>query len=158
MSWNKAANAVLLGSFLNPEDGNGMIIRGRAKRGAAQLAQHSFSPKKDTQLPLIRIIVKFEVNILSLCTNIFYFCGCILLRYVTALSKCTCNRNWDSCHFISVCSQHVSALTGHLQVKYNVTYTFWSTINATTDPLFFNCHLCGVSHLISIYNLNFSLN
>jgi hypothetical protein len=80
----------------------------------------------------------------SICSTesyIFIFVGCILLRYTITLSKYTCNRNWDSCHFIPVYSQHVSAPTDHLQVKYNITYTFRSTINAATDPLLFDCHL-----------------
>jgi hypothetical protein len=47
----------------------------------------------------------------------FIFVGWILLRYIIALSKYTCNRNWDSCYFILVYSQHVSTLIGHPQVK-----------------------------------------
>jgi hypothetical protein len=30
------------------------------------------------------------------------------------LPKYTCSRNWNSCYFILVYSQHVSAPTGHL--------------------------------------------
>jgi hypothetical protein len=48
---------------------------------------------------------------------LFIFVGCILLRNIITLSKYTCNRNWDSCYFILVYSQHVSTLL----VKCNIT-------------------------------------
>jgi hypothetical protein len=65
----------------------------------------------------------------------------MMIMTMITLSKYTCNRNWDSCHFIPVYSQQVSAPTSHLQVKYNITYTFRSTVIAARDPLFFDCHL-----------------
>jgi hypothetical protein len=44
----------------------------------------------------------------NLKTSTFIFVGCILLRYIIALAKCTCNRNWNSLLYFSL-SQHVSA-------------------------------------------------
>jgi hypothetical protein len=54
-----------------------------------------------------------------------------------------CDRNWEffGVPFYSLCSQHVSAPTGHPQVKYNYVTYFEKAINTTTDPLFYNCSL-----------------
>jgi hypothetical protein len=44
--------------------------------------------------------------------------------------------------FYSVRSQHVSAPTGHPQVKYYIIYIYFeSAIDTTTDPLFYSCSL-----------------
>jgi hypothetical protein len=54
------------------------------------------------------------------------FVGCILLRYVyiylsNIYLRSQLRIHW--CYFYSICSQHVSVLMGHLQVKYNyITY------------------------------------
>jgi hypothetical protein len=75
---------------------------------------------------------------------------CVILSH---FSKYNCNCNWNFCYFIFVYSQHVSAPTGHLQVKYNITYTFEVISVPQRIRYSLIVYLCGVNHLISIYSL-----
>jgi hypothetical protein len=83
----------------------------------------------------------------------FILVGCILLCYVHVyLSDYTHYRNWEFTDAIfSPCLQHVSAPSGHPQVKYNVLLIYLEkAIVITTDPLFTICLLLSIYTKVSV--------
>jgi hypothetical protein len=78
-------------------------------------------------------------ELIQMCSNLFT--GWVTMSFT--LSKYTCNRNWDYCHFILVYSQHVSAPWGEIQCH---TFEVPSILQRIRSSLI--VYLCGVSHLV----------
>jgi hypothetical protein len=108
-------------------------------------------------------VLRYELSPFGMPASIYsiiavHFCGVypvallilILPKYVPAIAI-------DNLHFISfyfVCSLHVSAPTGHPQVKHNnIIYIFMKTIILQHIRYFTIIHLYGVLLLLSIYLL-----
>jgi hypothetical protein len=88
-------------------------------------------------------------------TCVFYFCEVhpvallilILPKYIPA------NATDNFYLFYSVCSLHVSAPTGHPQVKHNIMYIFMKTIIPQHIRYFTIIHLYNIHLLLPIYLL-----